>query len=300
MGWGDSFKRAYEAASDTAKAKAEQALASVSNAAAAVQDMVTQGVGEVVNTVAGVVTYAGAALVRKAKQLFDKAKALFSDAAPEPAQNLITRCPGQGGDVFSRDYRDSLIDSSFHGADQPELNAAMHALQDNPDPATVEQSLRTIAEQRERPLAEIEQEYQEYLRLKEQMEADILDKGLDKIDRLKDSQKDFMGSTWQLRYGQVVGDQLGVDPVFAALLNPTGGLVGPGNKGLNPDGALMPEAVAYHGAYHDATGHLYNYFGEGPGYNYVGSPIGLSTDNPLAGQTTGIAEWELLLLRNEF
>jgi hypothetical protein len=91
----------------------------------------------------------------------------------------------------------------------------------------------------------------------------------------------------------VVGDRLDVDTAFAAMLNPTGGLVGPGNKGLRPDGALMPESVAYHGAYHDAMGYLRNYQNQGPGYNYMESPFGFSADDPLAGQTTGIAQWYL-------
>ena len=108
-----------------------------------------------------------------------------------------------------------------------------------------------------------------------------------------------MGSNWQLRYGKVVGDHFGFDPVFGALLNPTGGLVGPGNKGLAPDGALMPEAVAYHGAYHDAMGYLYNYHNYCPGYNYMHSPVGFSTSNPLAGQSTGVAQWIANTIRTE-
>ena len=43
-----------------------------------------------------------------------------------------------------------------------------------------------------------------------------------------------MGTTAQLRYGQVVGDAFGIDPVFGAMLNPTGGMVGPGNWAVNP------------------------------------------------------------------
>ncbi len=63
-----------------------------------------------------------------------------------------------------------------------------------------------------------------------------------------------MGSTSQLRYGKVVGDVFGVDPMFGAMLNPTGGLVGPDNKALDGDST----ALGYHGVVHDAAGYLYN------------------------------------------
>ena len=301
--WGDAFARAREGASAAARAAADQAMSSASAAAAAVQhgaQRVTAGavaVAGAVGTVAGeTVNTVGGVAISVPAQLFASAKSLFAGAAPG-ADKVIARCLGAVADVYCNDYRMSLIDSTFHGADEPRLADAMAALQKPLSPAEVQTQLKTIAELRQRPLDEIQVEYEKYLEVKQVVDDRIIARGLDEIHALKTDQADFMGSVWQLRYGQVVGDKLGVDPVFGALLNPTGGRVGPGAKGLAPDALLMPESVAYHGAYHDAMGYLYNYHNEGPGYNYMKSPIGLSTDNPLAGQATGIAQWAVNLAK---
>jgi hypothetical protein len=100
----------------------------------------------------------------------------------------------------------------------------------------------------------------------------------------------FMGSTSQMRSGQVVGDAFGMDPAFGALLNPSGGLVGPGNKAFDGDDS----AVGYHGAVHDAAGYLYNYHDQGPGYDYMGLE-GRDTSSPLSGQRAGISYWRDVL-----
>jgi hypothetical protein len=322
MSWGDTFKATAGAASEAARAEATQALASLAQARAAVAqtaanafgtaqewvgnavDTGLQWTGEAVNTAVGLTVYAGAAAARKAKELYQSVASVFGgeEGPPGSPGQVVTACGGSGGggtsgiDIHTRSYREGLVNSQFQGADSPQLTEAMHQLDQAKSQEEVDASLATIAELRQRPLPEIQAEYQQYLGLKEDI-ARKVDDGAEPIDALKPAQHDFMGSTWQLRYGKVVGDQFGVDPVFGAMLNPTGGLVGPGNKGVAPDGPLMPEAVAYHGAYHDAMGHLSTYFDTGPGYNYMGSPIGLDTANPMAGQATGIAEWEVLLLR---
>ncbi|MFN7573291.1 MAG: hypothetical protein ACK5TK_17925 [Betaproteobacteria bacterium] len=324
MGWGEAFKLAFDAATDGAKAAASRVGATLKDAAAAVRDTAVRGYeraaagaqtawgattetvqtglewsGEAVNTAAGAVVYGAASQVRKVRQLYAATKAAFgADDAATPG-NVVTPCPGKSCDIYSRAYRESLIDSRYHGADDPRLGAAMQVLADDAaDQKSVDDSLETVAQLRQRPVEEIRVEYQIYKERKFILNENIKEFDLDPIDALKPSQSTFMGSTWQLRYGQVVGDRFGMDPVFGSLLNPTGGLVGPGNAGLDPRSLLMPDAVAYHGAYHDAMGHLYTYFGqEGPGYNYMRSPIGLPTSNPLAGQATGVAEWEVLLAK---
>ncbi len=96
-----------------------------------------------------------------------------------------------------------------------------------------------------------------------------------------------MGSTPQMRYGKVVGDAFGVDPVFGALLNPTGGLVGYGNIAYQP---ANDSAVGYHGVFHDAAGYLNSFHNAGPGYNYLGQEDG-DTSSPLTGQTSGLRYW---------
>jgi hypothetical protein len=96
----------------------------------------------------------------------------------------------------------------------------------------------------------------------------------------------FMGSNTQMRYGSVVGDAFGIDPVFGAMLNPTGGLVGPGNFAIAGDDT----AVGYHGVVHDAAGYLRTYHNAGPGYDYMGLE-GRDTLSPLSGQREGIRYW---------
>lgn len=309
MSWGDTFKAAYEAASALAKAAADEAVASVRAAAAAVARTakaaadaaanaaiqvakgVAWGVSAGVAVLGEVVNFAAGLVVTIVASAYAAVKAVFSDA---PAANTMTQgCPGTVIDVYNNDYRMALIDSTFDGAGDPRLTAAMAALSKPMTPANLESHLNTIAEVRKRPLDEIREEYEEYVQQRMDVENRITANNLEPLDELKDDQAAFMGSPWQLRYGKVVGDQLGIDPVFGAMLNPTGGLVGPGKEGVAPDAWYMPESVAYHGAYHDAMGYLYNYHDEGPGYNYMNSPIGLSTGNPLAGQATGIAQWSV-------
>jgi len=96
-----------------------------------------------------------------------------------------------------------------------------------------------------------------------------------------------LGSEDSLRYGAVVGEYLGIDPVFASLINPTGGIVGPGNFELPND-----QAVRRHGYVHDAAGHLQNIYGIGPGYDYLDTSGANPSDSPLAGQIEGIAWWQ--------
>ena len=101
-----------------------------------------------------------------------------------------------------------------------------------------------------------------------------------------------MGSLTQLRVGSLVGEALGIDPVFGALLSPTGGIPGAGNDQVGRfavSAAGGREVVTDHGTAHDAAGYLSNYHGMGPGYNYVPNVRGFLSDaNPLAGQSNGV------------
>ena len=96
----------------------------------------------------------------------------------------------------------------------------------------------------------------------------------------------YMGSMTQMRYGSVVGDAFGIDPVFGAMLNPTGGLIGPGNWAV----AGGESAVGFHAVAHDAAGYLHNYHQVGPGYDYLGLEGG-DPSSPLTGNRSGIAFW---------
>jgi hypothetical protein len=182
---------------------------------------------------------------------------------------------------------DRMIGQVPAGADTPELRAVMSALAKDPKEPELTRLLQEMARIRGKPYAEIRAQYDKFLKVREQAAQAALKNG-EPIPPLSDLfHGDFMASTPQLRYGQVVGDAFGIDPVFGALLNPTGGMVGPGNLAIAP-GAT--DALGYHGLFHDAAGYLYNYHGVGPGYNYLGAETG-DTGNPLTGQVAGAYYW---------
>jgi hypothetical protein len=194
-------------------------------------------------------------------------------------------------DQFSEKYMDSLIGSRYEGGDSRKLAMAMRDLAENPADPTA--ALREIAEARGRPFSEIEAEYKRFQALREEAIANARRKGIDPPPDLAEwihtnpIMGGFMGTHDQLRYGQVVGDTFGIDPVFGALLNPTGGLVGPGNFAL----PLGEGALGYHGTFHDAAGYMYNFHDIGPGYDYLRLEPQRDTGDPLTGQRSGIRYW---------
>lgn len=121
------------------------------------------------------------------------------------------------------------------------------------------------------------------------------------FDGLSLLHRNHWGSRRQLMFGKVVGDHLGIHPVFAALLNPSGGIIGPSDEAItialeqDLGGMFNENAWEYHGAAHDAYGYLYNHHETGPGYQYVDSrfndfdPGG--TGSPLSGQISGYIYW---------
>jgi hypothetical protein len=88
--------------------------------------------------------------------------------------------------------------------------------------------------------------------------------------------------------------ELEIDPIFGALLNPTGGIVGPGNKSLLSGRCYDP--IVMHGIVHDAGGYLYNYHKFGPGYNYLKTKLTIfPTKSPLSSQIYGFYYWKSIL-----
>ncbi len=185
--------------------------------------------------------------------------------------------------IFADGYMRGLIGSRFTGAGEALGNALNDLFSDLTRPADeVEGILVVIADLRGRPLDEIKSEYGKFQEIMEERDA----AGADPVPGLSSAHPSFMGSNTQMRYGSVVGDAFGIDPVFGAMLNPTGGLVGPGNWAIAGD----ETPVGYHGVVHDAAGYLQTYHGVGPGYDYLGvDPI--PTSNPLSGQAAGVAYW---------
>jgi hypothetical protein len=186
--------------------------------------------------------------------------------------------------LFQESYMKGLIGSRFRGEDTPELNQLMESLGRNPQGAELEATLNRMADIRGVPRAEFRAQYEKYLEV--QAQAERINGTPEAIDLAKHG--DFLGSTASLRYGKVVGDAFGIDPVFGSLLNPTGGMIGPGNSAINP---ADDNPVGMHGIVHDAAGYLYNYHRIGPGYDYLGQEVGRRTGDPLTGQRAGINWW---------
>jgi len=186
------------------------------------------------------------------------------------------------GGLFTDDYMTGLIGSQIPGAGG-ELGDAMDGLLEAESPEEAEEFLLVIADLRGRPVEEMRGEYEKFQELAAQRDAAGGVGGLS-------GHPSFMGSNTQMRFGQVVGDAFGIDPVFGAMLNPTGGLVGLGNFALAGDDT----AVGYHGVVHDAAGYLRTFHDAGPGYDYMGLE-GRNTMSPLSGQREGIAHWRNLV-----
>jgi uncharacterized Zn-binding protein involved in type VI secretion len=192
--------------------------------------------------------------------------------------------------LFSDEYLKSLIGQTWEGADSDALADAMRTLWEHrhdPNHPDVAAALQALADARGRPLSEIQAEWDKFQAVQAEQERIAAEKGLKPVEGLNEwLHPDFMGSSSQMRFGQVVGDAFGIDPAFGALLSPSGGLVGMGNWAADGDDS----ALGYHGAVHDAGGYLYNYHDQGPGYDYLGLE-GRDTGDSLSGQRAGISYW---------
>jgi WXG100 family type VII secretion target len=197
----------------------------------------------------------------------------------QAANPLLARDPRE---LFSDSNMRGLIGSRFQGAGS-ELGEVMTGLMNNPQGDELDQFIERLSEIRGRPAEELRIEYERFQEVQAQRDAN----NPEAPEALSGGgHPSFMGSNTQMRYGSVVGDAFGIDPVFGAMLNPTGGLVGPGNWAI----AGNDTAVGYHGVVHDAAGYLHNYHQVGPGYDYLGTE-GRDTSSPLSGQRDGIAYW---------
>ena len=204
----------------------------------------------------------------------------------DPNNPLVARDPHS---LFTDKYMDSMVGSKIAGEDSQRLNNAMKDLAKNPTGADLDRTINEIADIRGVPADQLKADYQKFLQIREQAREIARQKGIDPPEAVDDFfHGDFMGTTAQLRYGQVVGEAFDIDPVFGALLNPTGGMVGPGNWAVNPGD---DDALGYHGIVHDAAGYLYNFHDLGPGYNYLGEESHRDPGNPLVGQQSGVRYW---------
>ncbi|KAI6655020.1 Protein of unknown function DUF909 [Oopsacas minuta] len=97
----------------------------------------------------------------------------------------------------------------------------------------------------------------------------IRNNGADEIELNDEITANFRGSIPNLVFGKIVGDALGLHPVFGALLNPTGGIVGKNNSNALLRSLVIFPSIKKNAIIHDATGYLRYYHGIGPGYKYL-------------------------------
>ncbi len=201
-------------------------------------------------------------------------------ASAQAASSMLAVDPGS---LFSIASLEILIGSQFHGAGL-ELGILMNGFMQAPSGDGLDEFIQALADIRDRPVGEIQLEFEIFQELQEQSDAAAPE--TPSGGGGGGSPNSFMGSMTQMRYGSVVGDAFGIDPVFGAMLNPTGGLIGPGNWAV----AGGESAVGYHAVTHDAAGYLYNHHNVGPGYDYLGQEGG-DPSSPLTGNRSGIAHW---------
>ena len=221
--------------------------------------------------------------------------------APDPnsGNDNGIRFGGEGTDsVYTEDRLVELVNEDVPGAGDPRLNELMEEMQtlDPNDRPAVEAMMTEIADIRGTDPDAMIADYDKM--------TDIMGQNGLTFDSInEDLHPDFMGSEVHLTYGNVVGNSIGLDPVFGAVMNPSGGLTGPGNNALPTD---PNSAITSHGIVHDASGFMYNSLGIGHGYDYVENIPGapwylndfLDDSNPLAGQWNGVAYWESIQNNN--
>ncbi len=191
-------------------------------------------------------------------------------------------------ELFTDEYMDGLVGLKIQVEDKESLAEIMRQLEDGVSGARRTELIAQLAEQRGGDAAKLDADYGRFLVLRDQQAAFRKANGGDVVPSLaEDMHGDFMASNPQLVFGKVVGDAFGIDPVFGALLSPTGGMVGPGNIALH---LSDDDPTGYHGIVHDAAGYLANYHDKGPGYDYLDAEDRDSSD-PLTGQQSGMRYW---------
>ncbi len=252
-------------------------MAALRGGLAAAEAAAAGGVGA-----AGGMSSAGAGAAGVAAGVSSAAAAAASRISnPSLAQN--------GGSVLDLANLRGLIGIEIQGA-SPELGQAMNSLSQTASGGDVTSILIEISGLRGRPMIEIQIEFDNFQGIQAQQEAAPSDASEAAAPEPEASAggggsgQGFQGSLTQMRFGKVVGDSLGVDPAFGAMLKPNGGLIGPGKFAIA--GGNTP--VGYHAVAHSAAGYLLNSHNLGPGYNYAG--VG-SSNSPQAGHLGGIGFW---------
>lgn len=170
------------------------------------------------------------------------------------------------GSVFSPSSLGNLAGAQFSGAGSPELGGIMQGLMADPKGDELDLFLEKLAKLRGRSLDEIRKEYSKFMGIKGMLGKLAQQFGQIMPANVDATHMNFMGSLDQMRSGSLVGQAFGIDPVFGAMLNPTGGMIGATN-GLF---SASEPAAGLHFAAQSAAHFLQSYFHAGPGDSYLG------------------------------
>lgn len=220
-----------------------------------------------------------------------------SDAGLAKWENPLIN--GDPRELFDPTTMNAVVDMHFEGEATPELNSAMEAIAFAQPGEDVSEPIKTLARMRGLSEEAALDQYKRFQQLQEVSNKVTEARGGERDEVFTSRREEylqehgeFLGTRSSLRFGQVVGQATGLDPAFAAMLNPTGGMVGPGMDVLAPTDGESP--VIYHGIFHDAGGYLLTHQNAGPGYTYWdGGPREGEAPgaDPLHGQVEGISRW---------
>lgn len=213
-----------------------------------------------------------------------KSTQVYTSEDLQPNLEILPELQTLNLDVFTPTYMEAMLDRTWHGEGDRQLRWAMATLRGNPSAADQAHALETIANLRGLCQTMVAHQYARFRALQAYVYT-YADRERLTIDELPPFLAAYLGSRGHLRYGQIIGDVFELDPVFGAMLDPTGGMPGSGKWAL----PAYDSALAYHAAFHDAAGFLSIYFGLGPGYDYLRSEFRRNT--PFTGQASGLEYW---------
>ncbi len=209
---------------------------------------------------------------------------------------------GDPSELFDEEYMETVAEFDPPYAGNSDLKTLMREIEGGLPSKRIPEVMAELSAVLGPPPSpeELKADYDRFLIVQRQQAANNGGECVEELD--DDAHPDFMASRGQLMFGKVLADAFDIHEVFASLLSPTGGLVGPGNSALH----LAPDnPVGVHGTLHDAAGYLKANHNEGPGYNYREDPYEeLATEAieclpealqdwtlPLTGQVSGILYW---------
>jgi hypothetical protein len=181
-----------------------------------------------------------------------------------------------------------VIQFQFPYQNEKELSKAIRQLSTDPKGDKLKKILKTISEVTGDSFNEIKKNHKRY---KEELNKLAKKDRKRMLKQIKKVKPEFLGSLQQLRFGQLLSEHLDINPIFSALLSPTGGLIGPGAIPRNIWFYSEKGVMAYHAAVHDAAGFLCIRETIMPGYEYITNVDEPCESSPLSGQVTGILYW---------